>query len=122
MARLNLLAIAFSVCATLAFDGTSVSAQGLIFNLPEDGKAVEYEGTLTQSTGPDDQAPLQWTIDGTFEIFCFAASRRHRLQHAEAEYKARFIQPIAGRDTCPTPGKGTTGPQDQGRSRRVTSG
>ena len=63
MARLNLLAIAFFVSMTLVFSGGPVSAQGLIFNLPEDGKAVEYEGTLTQSTGPDDQAPLQWTCE-----------------------------------------------------------
>ena len=35
MARLNLLAIAFSACMTLALNGSPVSAQGLIFNLPE---------------------------------------------------------------------------------------
>ncbi len=63
MVRLNPLAIAATLCVALVCGGGSVAAQGLIFSLPEDGMAVEYEGTLTQSTGPDDQSPLQWTCE-----------------------------------------------------------
>jgi hypothetical protein len=37
--------------------------QGLIFNLPEDGSAVTYEGTMVQSTGPADESPLSWTCE-----------------------------------------------------------
>ena len=63
MLQLKRLAIALSVAAVLWIDAPLANAQGLIFHLPEDGKAVEYEGTLTQATGPDDQAPLTWTCE-----------------------------------------------------------
>jgi hypothetical protein len=45
-----------------AFSG-SADGQGLIFNLPADGMAVEYEGTLTQGASADDPAPLSWTCE-----------------------------------------------------------
>jgi hypothetical protein len=38
-------------------------AQGLIFQLPEDGMAVEYEGQLSQGVSADDEAPLTWTCE-----------------------------------------------------------
>lgn len=63
MLQLNRMAIALSLAAVSWICPASASAQGLIFNLPEDGVAVEYEGTLTQATGPDDQAPLSWTCE-----------------------------------------------------------
>ena len=63
MLQLNRLAIAVTVVAMSCGFTSSAKAQGLIFNLPEDGTAVEYEGTLTQATGPDDQEPLSWTCE-----------------------------------------------------------
>ena len=53
--------------ASLAVTGSAVSAQGLIFHLPEDGSMVEYEGTLTQATSVDDEAPLTWTCELTIK-------------------------------------------------------
>ena len=55
------MVVAFLLAAVIS--GGSATAQGLIFHLPEDGMAVEYEGTLTQGTGPDDQKPLSWTSE-----------------------------------------------------------
>ena len=63
MLQLKRLAIALSLVVVSWIEAPLVNAQGLIFHLPEDGKAVEYEGTLTQATGPDDQAPLTWTCE-----------------------------------------------------------
>lgn len=63
MVRLNLLSIAVILCLASIFGGGTVAAQGLIFNLPNDGMMVEYEGTLTQATGPADQSPLSWTCE-----------------------------------------------------------
>ena len=63
MLLFNRLAIALSVAVVSSIGAPVANAQGLIFHLPEDGKAVEYEGTLTQATGPDDQAPLTWTCE-----------------------------------------------------------
>ena len=63
MVRVKALAIAVTLCVAFTFGERTVSGQGLIFHLPEDGKAVEYEGTLTQATGPDDQSPLSWTCE-----------------------------------------------------------
>ncbi len=63
MIRLKIAVIAVTLSAAVLFRCGSLSAQGLIFYLPEDGKAVEYEGTLIQSTGPDDQTPLSWTCE-----------------------------------------------------------
>jgi len=63
MLQLNRLFIVLSVVASSWTVAPQANAQGLIFNLPEDGSAVEYEGTLTQATGPDDQAPLTWTSE-----------------------------------------------------------
>ncbi len=63
MVRLKISVIAVTLCAAVVLGGGSCSAQGLIFHLPEDGKSVEYEGILTQSTGPDDQAALSWTCE-----------------------------------------------------------
>jgi len=59
---LNLLTFAI-----LALAGSGVSAQGLIFHLPDDGKMVEYEGTLTQGTSADDESPLTWTCQLTIK-------------------------------------------------------
>jgi hypothetical protein len=63
LVRLTPFGIAVTLCLAIGFGGGSVAAQGLIFNLPQDGMAVEYEGTLTQATGPDDQTPLSWTCE-----------------------------------------------------------
>lgn len=41
----------------------AASAQGLIFQLPEDGMAVEYQGTLTQGSSADDDNALKWTCE-----------------------------------------------------------
>lgn len=53
------------VTGGICFLLTSVTAtaQGLVFYLPEDGMAVEYEGTLMQSMGDQDPAPLTWTTE-----------------------------------------------------------
>ena len=63
MARLNPAAIAVTLFLATVLTGNAAPAQSLIFFLPEDGKSVEYEGTLVQSTGPDDPAPLSWTCE-----------------------------------------------------------
>jgi len=60
MVRLKPLAIAVTLCVAFTFGEGAASAQGLIFHLPEDGKAVEYDGQLTQQSGPDDLSPLVW--------------------------------------------------------------
>ena len=67
MLQLIRLATAFSVVAVYFFAAPGANAQGLIFNLPEDKSAVEYKGTLTQATGPDDQAPLTWACELTIK-------------------------------------------------------
>jgi hypothetical protein len=59
---LNLLSLAILVLA-----GSVANGQGLIFHLPEDGKMVEYEGTLTQGTSAEDEAPLTWTCELTIK-------------------------------------------------------
>lgn len=43
------------------------SAQSLLFSLPEDGKGVEYEGKIVQSSGPDDPKPLEWAYELTIK-------------------------------------------------------
>lgn len=63
MVRLNPDIMAVAICLALSFGSGTVAAQGLILNLPEDGMSVEYEGTMTQASGPDDQAPLSWTCE-----------------------------------------------------------
>jgi hypothetical protein len=63
MARLNPAAILITLCAFITSGAGSAVGQSLIFQLPQDGTAVEYEGTLTQSTGPDDAQPLEWTCE-----------------------------------------------------------
>jgi len=63
MLQVHRLAMAFCVGTALWFGAPIASAQGLIFNLPEDGTAVEYEGTLTQATSADDPDPLTWTCE-----------------------------------------------------------
>ena len=56
----TLICIALTSCIS-----TSCFAQGLIFNLPDDGTGVEYEGTVTQENVrpdlPDGKEVLQWT-------------------------------------------------------------
>ncbi len=63
MLPLNRLVIALCVVAVSWFGAPIANAQGLIFNLPADGTAVEYEGTLTQATSADDPDPLTWTCE-----------------------------------------------------------
>ena len=63
MVRPTHLAIAATLCLTNMFGSAFVAAQSLIFHLPADGTAVEYVGTLSQSNGPDDQAPLSWMCE-----------------------------------------------------------
>jgi hypothetical protein len=48
-------------------NGSSAMAQGLIYYLPEDGTAVEYEGTVIQSAGDQDPSPLNWTSELTIK-------------------------------------------------------
>ena len=67
MAMLRARTLNLLTFAVLALAGSGVSAQGLIFNLPEDGKMVEYEGTLTQGTSADDESPLSWTCQLTIK-------------------------------------------------------
>lgn len=55
--------IAVIVLLAASFSRQSVLAQGLIFHLPQDGMAVEYEGILTQGNSADDPAPLTWTCE-----------------------------------------------------------
>lgn len=45
----------------------SARGQSLIFNLPEDGTMVEYEGKQVQSTGADDAKPLEWACELTIK-------------------------------------------------------
>ncbi|MFO0979737.1 MAG: hypothetical protein U0996_25285 [Planctomycetaceae bacterium] len=46
---------------------STANGQGLIFALPEDGTAVEYEGELTQGTSVDDENPLKWSCELTIQ-------------------------------------------------------
>ncbi len=55
---LQLLLFGFAV-----LQGPIAMAQGLIFELPEDGSLVEYEGTLTQGVSADDENPLSWDCE-----------------------------------------------------------
>jgi hypothetical protein len=43
------------------------NAQGLLFNMPEDGMAAEYEGKLTQAKNAGDTDPLTWTRELTIK-------------------------------------------------------
>jgi hypothetical protein len=62
------LAVAVVACVAAAFCcAKPVSGQGLIYRLPEDGVAVEYEGTLTQGKSVDDEEPLSWTCELTIK-------------------------------------------------------
>ena len=45
----------------------NVNGQGLIFRLPEDGKGVEYEGTITYENVTDDASDED--ADGIYEEF-----------------------------------------------------
>lgn len=67
MRRISQLVIALFVCGLCLVEGTAVSAQGLFYYLPEDGTAIEYEGTITLSTGADDPSPLLWTSELTLK-------------------------------------------------------
>ncbi|MEY2725760.1 MAG: hypothetical protein RLZZ458_1627 [Planctomycetota bacterium] len=58
------LAVALVACVAAAFCSVKpVSGQGLIYRLPEDGVAVEYEGTLTQGRTAEDDEALSWTCE-----------------------------------------------------------
>ena len=61
-ASLLMMVAAFTLAST-----NSASAQSLLFNLPDDGTMVEYEGKLVQSTGPDDPKPLEWACELTIK-------------------------------------------------------
>lgn len=63
MRWINQLAMGAVFVGVCVLNAATATAQGLIFFLPEDGTAVEYEGTLTQSTGEQDTAPLTWTTE-----------------------------------------------------------
>lgn len=63
MQCLNRVVRGLIVTGLLAINASVVSAQGLIYNLPEDGTAVEYEGTITLSSGDQDPNPLEWTSE-----------------------------------------------------------
>lgn len=62
MTRHQPLCLFVCVLAVIVCPG-DVFAQGLLFNLPDDGSGVEYEGTLTQADGPNDQNPLSWSCE-----------------------------------------------------------
>ncbi|MEY3172527.1 MAG: hypothetical protein RLZZ436_440 [Planctomycetota bacterium] len=53
--------------AVALISSPSASAQGLIFQLPEDSRGVEYQGTLTQGTSADDENALTWTCELTIK-------------------------------------------------------
>ncbi|MBL8808643.1 MAG: hypothetical protein JNM43_00585 [Planctomycetaceae bacterium] len=61
------LASFLSLFLALACVSSSANGQGLIFALPEDGKAVDYEGELTQGTSADDENPLKWSCELTIQ-------------------------------------------------------
>lgn len=63
MQCLNRVVRGLIVTGLMAINASVVSAQGLIYNLPEDGTAVEYEGTITLSSGDQDPNPLEWTSE-----------------------------------------------------------
>ncbi|MBL8817793.1 MAG: hypothetical protein JNL58_17340 [Planctomyces sp.] len=63
MRGLNCSAMGLIAAACLWLNASSAIAQGLLFNLPEDGTAVEYEGTLRYLTGDQDPQPLEWTSE-----------------------------------------------------------
>lgn len=63
MRRISQLAFGLLVCGISLFSGPAATAQGLFYYLPQDGTAVEYEGTITLSTGAEDTAPLTWTSE-----------------------------------------------------------
>ena len=63
MRCLNRLVSGLFVASALILNASGSLAQGLIFNLPADGTAVEYEGTITLSSGDQDPSPLVWTSE-----------------------------------------------------------
>lgn len=67
MRWMNQLAVGMVLSGACLWNGPAASGQGLIYNLPEDGTSVEYEGTLTQSSGEQDAAPLTWTSQLTLK-------------------------------------------------------
>jgi hypothetical protein len=65
--RVPFASLLMTVTAFILASTNSASAQSLLFNLPEDGTMVEYEGKLVQSTGPDDPKPLEWACELTIK-------------------------------------------------------
>ncbi len=63
MRWINQFAIAGLIIGICLIAPEPTRAQGLIFYLPEDGMAVEYEGTLTQTTGEQEPTSLTWTTE-----------------------------------------------------------
>ncbi|MFN9720612.1 MAG: hypothetical protein ACK58L_18085, partial [Planctomycetota bacterium] len=63
MLRRASFAFALMVAVFSIASSEFASAQSLLFNLPEDGKMVEYEGEIVQSSGPDDPKPLEWAYE-----------------------------------------------------------
>ena len=97
MVRPTHLAIAATLCLTNMFGSAFVAAQSLIFHLPADGTAVEYVGTLSQSNGPDDQAPLSWMCELSIKS----------VGQEQAEFKGKLqpcrwleIKSLTGKETA----------------------
>jgi len=65
--RLKRIAGLFAAAAVCLMFADEASAQGLLYYLPEDGMAVEYEGTLTLAKNEGDPAPLSWTRELTIK-------------------------------------------------------
>jgi hypothetical protein len=65
--RLFTMAGRLAALAICLLSAESVSAQGLLFYLPDDGTAVEYEGTMTQARDAGDPEPLSWTRELTIK-------------------------------------------------------
>lgn len=61
------LVSSLSLLLALLCVAAPANGQGLIFALPEDGTAVEYEGELTQATSADDESPLKWACELTIQ-------------------------------------------------------
>lgn len=80
------LATAFAGICCLCFSSVS-NGQGLIHSLPEDGMAVEYEGTMVQSTNEQDQNPLTWTSELTIK-----SVGQERAEYQGREENCRWIE------------------------------
>lgn len=103
MRGLNGSALSLFAAAFLLLSSSPVQAQGLLFNLPEDGSSVEYEGTLRYTTGDQDPQPLVWTSELTIKS----------VGQEQAEYQG-VMQPCRWIEIKVVTGKSDAGGIDPG--------